>query len=42
MDQGPEPIAATAEAAQVRRQARVVHAKALAMAMVLTLLSLTW
>jgi len=40
LDQGPERIADAAEAAQVRRQARAVHAKALAIAVVLTMLAL--
>jgi hypothetical protein len=40
MDTGPEQIADPGELAQVRRQARVVHAKAASVAVVLTALSL--
>lgn len=40
MDGGSEPITDPDELSQVRRQARRVHAKALAAAVVLTALSL--
>jgi hypothetical protein len=40
MDRGDEPIADTGERAQLRAQARGVHARALAAAAVLTAISL--
>jgi hypothetical protein len=42
MDGGAEPIASDAEREQVQRQARQVRRRALAFALVLTVLTLLW